>query len=379
MSGSEPLKGLKAPIAAVQAIDPAIKPLFSYAKQTATYSSGRDLLHKRPPDRSVDALCAQRLLTALQAAKRLGTPDGLRAATKGVTVEKFRSASDAERLAIINAIWNAATSREAFNTLAENMFEPSGDTPGPYAPLPTSWCPTSAGATTYEKRLKTRRPWREFTIGFRVDDSTDAGIARITGKGMTQQRLDEKFMVGFRGQMITPEIASDTSMARFWLGSHDIYNESAVCVARNLFGATAFPERITDDGGEAKRLLWAVSLFGLLGFDTEQKQLALGTNRNWRPGEKAFAHVPKERVLGYVRIARRGAGSSGGWRFTIPTNAAWTWVGSPTKEQKAYCEQELDAWRGAHDIDPRYDFALAADKSAKSHFKLLEEAKAAAK
>lgn len=146
----------------------------------------------------------------------------------------------------------------------------------------------------------------------------------------------------------------DTSRPRVWRGNHDLLNESSVCVARNFFGATAFPERGTNN---KEAYLWAVDCSDLVGFDTEAYQTAQAGSRSWRPGEKAFQSIPKENIIGYVKFNKRGDDSQGGWKFNIAQNAAWTYLREPNKTVKDYIEGELNAWRGDHAIPPKYDFA----------------------
>jgi hypothetical protein len=295
----------------------------------------------------------ERLLSALASIIN-GNNQAARAVTGSKTIREFRNLSEHEQLAFINRIWNAVSTAHPFTQPAANMFDPIADDTGGNGPLPSSIRPDGPGSNTFVKRLRGRQPFREFLVGFHVDGADNNSIARITGNGMTQQRLSPQFMLSRRGLRLDSTVMMNDSEARVWTGNHDIFNETAVCVSRNFFGGTAFPERTTN----GSCYLWAVNCAGLVGFDTEQYQLNLPGARQWRPGEKAFRCIPPDHVLGYVRIDRRGAPSGGGWRVDIPGVAKWTFTGSSTVRQRVYMEDELAAWRGgSYTIPPEFDFA----------------------
>ncbi len=340
-----------------QKIDTVCKRLPGVLPRLCFSQYGDEMLLQGP--NPVTQQMAERLLTALSATP-LGNNDW-KTVTDGCTVRQFRAMTAAEQIALINSIWNRLASAHAFETPTEDMTDPAGDIPAnDRDPLPSSWCPTQPGGTVYRKRLTGRRPWRELGIGFRIDGGDQGAITRNTTNGFTQQRLVRPFMLGTRGQEIDGTVLMDQTQARVWTGNRDIFNETAVCVSRNFFGATAFPERETDHKGQEGSYLWAVNCAGLRGFDTEGYQIGLGNASQWRPGEKAFASIPADRVVGYVRIQRRGAPATGGWRFDIATDANWTFTGSAlTVGQRTYMIDELNAWRGRHVIDARYDFATA--------------------
>jgi hypothetical protein len=307
----------------------------------------------------VSAQMAERLLTCL-CATPLGNNDW-QTVTGPCSVRQFRALSADGQLALINRVWNALATAHAFDMPTEQMCDPEYDTPpNNRAPLPSSWCPVSPGAASHHKRLAGRQPWRTLGIGFRVDGADQSAIDRNTSQGFTQQRLTRPFMLGVRGQEIEGTVLMNQAQARVWTGNRDIFNESAVCVSRNFFGATAFPERETDHKGAEGAYVWAVNCAGLWGFDTEGYQVGLGNASQWRPGEKAFASIAVDRVIGYVRIQRRGAPAEGGWRFDVPDDAHWVFTGGRVSvAQRTYMVDELNAWRGRHVIPALFDFATA--------------------
>jgi hypothetical protein len=302
---------------------------------------------------------AERLLTCLSATS-LGD-NRWKGITDACTVRQFRAMDEPGQLDLINRIWNTLATAHTFDTPVAQMVDPEYSVPPDNrAPLPSSWCPMSKGARTYHKRLAGRRPWRELGIGFRVDGSDQSAIDRNTSQGFTQQRLAQPFMLGVRGQRIDSTVLMNQAQARVWTGNRDIFNESAVCVSRNFFGATAFPERETNHKGSEGAYVWAVNCAGMNGFDTEGYQIGLGNASQWRPGEKAFAAIPADRVIGYVRVQRRGAPDEGGWRVDVPDDANWVFTGGVCSvPQRSYMIDELSAWRGKHVIAPLYDFATA--------------------
>jgi hypothetical protein len=338
-----------------QVIEGAL-PRQSYTIGAGSRPSGRALLLD-PPNPVVDEPTAERLLTVL-IARTKGRDAAWQALANPVTVQAFRNMNDLQRTALINNLWNAITSQHAFTTAHAAMDDPANDTPANVvAPLPSSWCPVAPGANTYHKRLAGKQPFRLYGIGFRVDGSNADSIRRNVGNGFTQQRLSPVFMLGTRGQRLDGTVLMDDTMARVWTLNHDIFNETAVCVSRNFFGATAFPERETNHKGSEVSYLWAVNCLNLQGFDTENYQVGLPGSRQWRPGEKAFRAIPADRVVGYVPVQRRGCTHGGGWNFDIAKDVNWTFTGAVTVAQRGYMIDELNAWRGIHKIPALYDFA----------------------
>jgi hypothetical protein len=336
-----------------------VLPMRCYGPARPPVPSGEALL-KQPPGQGFDTVPAvgdvmiERLLTALSSIKNANKVDA-RLVTEPMSIRAFRAAGEGAQLVFIDQLWNRICTSHPFDRRGNQMSDPAGDDLGDRT-LPSSVCPMSPGASTFHKRLRGRQPFREFGIGFRVDGSDQGAISRILGAGMTQQRLSSAFMLGpRRGMRLDGTNMMDTTRARCWTGNNDIFNETAVCVSRNFFGGTAFPERET----QGTCYLWAVNCGPLLGFDTEQYQLDLRSNRQWRPGEKAFPFIPPSNVLAYVQIDRRGAPRTGGWRVDIPRGARWTFTGATmTVKQRGYIENELEAWRGgSYTIPATYDFA----------------------
>ncbi len=236
------------------------------------------------------------------------------------------------------------------------MYEPALAPRSDDDPLPTSWAPNET------KRLRDEpNPWQEYAVGFRICGRSDTTVRRTLEDGCTQQRVDIGRMRA-NGYFLEGTVAFDQTRALFWTRNHDIFNESAVCVSRNLFGATAFPERSTNDEIENKTsYLFALNCAGLSGFDTEAEQVR--HNRVWRPGEKAYQSISARRVIAWVRIRRLGGNTVNGWDFLIEDTWNWEFTshhGGADTHQIKYIKEELIAWRGRHHIDGKYDFTNAA-------------------
>jgi hypothetical protein len=275
-----------------------------------------------------------------------------------MSIRRFRNLGHGEQLKFINEIWNATAAPREFHQLGSQMSEPDYDRVRlRYCngePLPSSVrpIPGTMGAS-FDKRLG-GRPFVDFGVGFRVEGGAN-DVRRITTNGMTQQRLNPYLMLK-KGYRLDGTEMMDTNYVRIWKQNVDSFNETGVCVSRNFFGATAFPER--NSIGEF--YLWAVNCGGLRGCDVEDYQLRIGAGapRNWRPGEKAFHDIPSSCVLGYVPIEKLGALPAGGWRFRISAMAHWTITGAPTNAQRQYIQGELNAWKqGLIDIPAEFDFA----------------------
>jgi hypothetical protein len=328
---------------------------------------------------------SKQLLT-VSASKTLGLPQTKQAAwdlklgPRGITIRDFRKKTKAERKVFIDDAWKMLTTAYKFDQQAKKMWDPpySDDKPG--QPLPTSWCPILPGSQNYHKRLPADSlPWNLYVVGFRIDGTwsdllkTRERFAECDekgpGKGMTQWRKDSKYMYTKKRMAFKETILDDSTQFIFWNKNNDTFNETAICVSRNFFGATAFPERNSD----GEYALFALDCFNLKGFDTEAEQMKLG--RPWRPGEKAFEQIRYEDVIGWVRINRTGGEKGTFWSFEIFTknqskfNAVWdNWEINndwKSKHEPDYCKlridyitDELEAWRGANRIDgTRYDFA----------------------
>lgn len=325
------------------------------AKPHISLPNGVDLLKGEPSQDlpAVNDLMIERLLSALASAIN-GDRVKVRSITDPMSIRTFRKLNESGQLQLINQIWNAVSTTHAFDTLGKQMSDPSSDAMDGDV-LPSSVCPVKPGESNFKKRLS-GQPFREFGIGFRVDGSNKSSLERVLNNGMKQQRLSAGFMLGpYRGLRLDRTVMMDTGQARCWTGNNDIFNETAVCVSRNFFGGTAFPERTT----EGKCYLWAVDVGDLRGFDTEGYQLGLPNSRQWRPGEKAFPSIPKNNLVAYIEIDRFGAPKTGGWRVKIPEDANWKYVNQPSVKVRKYLEDELAAWRSkqVYTIPSTYDFA----------------------
>ena len=240
-------------------------------------------------------------------------------------------------------------------------------------PVPSGMIPNPAGGYRLGPEARPT-PFKTLGVGFRVEGSgpnRSRDIARVKEEGMRAQVKNTALMRDIKGWGIDGTmIQTDTSCARFWRNKNDIFNESAVCVSRNFYGATGFPERETGKDGPVTAVLWAVDCYLNIGFDTEQLQLDLG-GKNWRPGEKAYERIPRSDVIGYVEIERTGPapGGNGGWKFRIRDDARWTYLPgweppfmtttNKSRESRArdYIEEQLKAWRGKeYTIANAFDF-----------------------
>ncbi len=294
-----------------------------------------------------------------------------------MTIRQFMGLPPPTQMDVINLGWERVCESRAYSTATADMFDPIGaNIAATSDPVPSGMIPNPAGG--YKLGAEARpTPFKTLGVGFRVEGSganRSRDIDRVKSEGMKAQVKNTGLMRDIKGWGIDGTIVqTNTSCARFWRTKNDIFNESAVCVSRNLYGATGFPERNTGDGEPVTAVLWAVDCYLNRGFDTEQLQLDLGT-RNWRPGEKAYESIPRSDVIGYVEILRTGSapGGHGGWTFRIPNDAKWTYLPgweppfmtttNKSRESRArdYIEEQLKAWRGAdHTIANEFDFNTA--------------------
>jgi hypothetical protein len=286
-------------------------------------------------------------------------------------IREFALMTSQNQLAVIDAGWERVCFKKTYDKLTHQMFEPISTVVSANTdPMPSGVVPVGGGtmraAYTGEGRLPDA--FCNLGVGFRVDGSGANyanSIARVTTSGMTTQLKNGPLMRDVKGWEVEGTVVDrDTNAPRVWATKCDLFNESAVCVARNLYGATAFPTREMDN---EVALLWAVDVRGLRGFDTEKYQTTLPANKQWRPGEKAYKTVPKGNVIAHVLFNKRGADSGGGWRFQIPAGSTWTfhgdWArpiagGSREAKVRDYVVAQLAAWCGPqHDISGAYDFA----------------------
>lgn len=290
-----------------------------------------------------------------------------------MTVRQFMALAPLEQLAAIDQAWSRVCTKKAYDKFIFQMFEPTGTTVHPAThPVPSGVIPADSGGFTVGHVNSSGLPdaFTGLGVGFRVDgsgDNSQRDIDRVLENGMTTQLKNRYLMYQIKGWEVEgTTVDLDTSAPRVWSTKKDLFNESAVCIARNLYGATAFPTREFE--GEA--VLWATDVSGLVGFDTEEYQKTLGGNKQWRPGEKAFSRIPPSNVIGYVRFQKLGTSSAGGWKFKIPADARWTFrpswepplgirnLRSRSDQVRDYVTAQLEAWRGVeHTISGAFDFA----------------------
>jgi hypothetical protein len=282
---------------------------------------------------------------------------------RALTVRRFVESGQAAQMNTINRLWDECTVAGVYNTRQSAMV----DNTNPAGLLGVSQLPSSvhperdtAGVAKTFKVGRGGKPFAQLGIGFRVEGSgTDEKlkwhIDRINKSGMVPQVTLPQLMLDL-GKNIDGTIVSGAALApRLNIKQRDLWNESGVCVARSFFGATAFPLR-EHKGNVA---LWAIDVSGLVGYDTEAWQLAnpaLGAGP-WRPGEKCFARIGPERIIGHIVIEKLGD-EGGGWKFRVPKEAQWSAKVSQAKgEQRKYIEEELTAWRDTFaSVNTQYDF-----------------------
>jgi hypothetical protein len=250
---------------------------------------------------------------------------------------------------------------DIYNTRTENMLDYDTETINATAgQLPSSVHPDGPnGAVTDLKRGKAGLNFRSLGVGFRVEGSGDTTkiaqhIARVTQDGMVPQVTLDWLMLQNGFDVTGTKVQEQTSRPRLNITQRDLWNESGVCVARSFLGATAFPYRWT----KGNVILWAIDCRNLIGYDTEDYQLrGQSANGPWRPGEKAYPHIPARRILGYVIVEKLG-NETAGWAFRVPPNVTWQASANGTRQQQDYIRDELAAWAGmSAAIHTDFDFA----------------------
>jgi hypothetical protein len=288
-----------------------------------------------------------------------------------MTLRQFMGLDGQGQMAVIDAGWNRICAKKAYDKFSSMMWEPNtlavdaATTPVPSGAVPG---PGTSMLVGYRGEKGLPDAFCGLGVGFRCDgsgDNCERDIERVLRDGMTTQLKNEWLMRNVKGWEVQgTTVDLDTNAPRVWATKNDLFNESAVCISRNLYGATAFPER--DMRGRA--VLWAVDVSGLVGFDTEEYQKTL--NRQWRPGEKAFSRIPAGNVMGHVFFEKCGGSEQGGWTFKIPADAKWTWrsgwepplgfanIRGRSYQARDYATAQLEAWRGVERvIGGAYDFA----------------------
>jgi hypothetical protein len=354
-------KTLDSPLTDLFVTNSLEKSLFRYDKQLM------QLIKNSPGYQPPQEQTIQKLVTAFAQCEHQDVLATSHA--RALTIRQFLTSGQVGQMATINAIWNECTIAGAYNTQANAMHEPVGDV----ALLGRSQLPSSVhperdrtGKAVTFTRGRSGTPFRVYGIGFRVEGSYDrtkgesanklgSSIDRINKTGMVPQVTLNWLMLD-NGKNIDGTTVSANALApRLNIAQRDLWNESGVCVARSFFGATAFPLR----GHKGGALLWAINVSGLVGYDTEAWQLAnpAAGAGPWRPGEKCFAKIPADRILGHIVIEKDGD-DQGGWSFRVPKDAQWSQkVSGANKTQRDYIEAELNAWRDteAH-VPTLFDF-----------------------
>ena len=281
-----------------------------------------------------------------------------------MTVGQFMGLPTFGQMQVIDQAWNKVCERKPYSTRTEDMVESVGaPSAGGRECLPSGVIPKGAGYDVFKSPdISDGKLFTKLGIGFRVEGSVSGkDTERVLAGGMMPLVKVPSLISTIRGFDVTGTIvALDTSCARFWTRKNDIFNESAVCVARNFFGATGFPLRGTKSNDV---VLWAVDVLGLTGCDTEQHQVALG-DEQWRPGEKAYEKIAANRLVAHIAIQRTGLGPGDkGWKFHIPSATQWR-MSSFWDAQgrygavKRYLDGLLAAWKGReHAIPQTMDFA----------------------
>lgn len=281
------------------------------------------------------------------------------------------------QLIILNHLWECCYKREAPYTKASSMIDGAATIDGNKS-LPSSI--RRVPGTGFFARIEAgpvQDAWNKWQIGFRIDGGKDGGsrddLSRIVNEGCTALLKNPDLAVKVVKKFYHEHRASLGKDLYVGYQNRDLYNESGTCVARSLFGATAFPYRYThnnhpgpaDAGGElAFQYLFAINCAGELGLDTEKVQVDMGNNSLWRPGEKAFAGFSADRILGWTKVVRLGQPDSSlnmstGWSFKF-VDCRWTWLRPPGGPLQSFLEEELATWAPGeqYNIAETYDFLV---------------------
>ncbi len=214
-----------------------------------------------------------RLMTVfshLETQQKLGT-----CSANGITVKQFIAMTPEKQLEVINRLWNESTDRGTYSTPQDEMYDRDNAVElGGTLQLPDSVHPVRVGGTRNVVAMRKGRdglPFRRLGVGFRVEGSGNAArldwhVNRVVTGGMRAQVTLNSLMLDNGFNVEGTVVSTDTLAPRLNKTQKDLWNESGVCVARSLLGATAFPYRWT----EGDVLLWAVDVRGLNGFDPER-------------------------------------------------------------------------------------------------------------
>jgi hypothetical protein len=108
--------------------------------------------------------------------------------------------------------------------------------------------------------------------------------------------------------------------------------------------------------GGQKYYLFALDMAGAMGFDLENWQRTQTSPSLWRPGEKIFPQIGTDRVLAWVEVIKLGGDHTTGWKFEIAKDAKWSFEKMLPVAKRTYLIDELEPWRGVHQIPASDDF-----------------------
>jgi len=191
----------------------------------------------------------------------------------------------------INAMYLSNLKAEDAITPVSKMYDP-----GPQL-LRAYW-----GKPSHPKLENAFKTWG---IAFRGDDRGPTIIYKqgFLPKTWPQNPWAQLMQFDFTNTVLDPTKNRDQV---FWAkASHDIAQETAICVTRNVAGAVAFPGAALERGsyvGARHIYIYAVEIGW--GFDTELRQMH-SPQKAFAPGEKAVQSIAGCNVLGHALCWRR--------------------------------------------------------------------------
>jgi hypothetical protein len=291
---------------------------------------------------------------------------------------EFCRKSQAEQIALLGDLWDTCYKPVVPSTSAKTMVDGLGVTTGDGS-LPSSLKPRpGSGYFTSLDPGPEPQAWSKWQIGFRVEggkskDGTRDDLTRVINEGIRPLQKSPDLAVLVAKKYYHGHKSSIAPDLYIGYQNRDLYNESGTCVARSLIGGTAFPYRETTNnkaglhpnlgGGLQFQYLFAVDCSALTGVDTEDEQIKMQSESLWRPGEKAFPGIPKEKVLGWVRVIKKGKPANPsrvgvtGWAFEL-LDSQWTWLREPYGPRRIFLDAELAAWQAnrTYVLMNSYDF-----------------------
>jgi hypothetical protein len=224
-----------------------------------------------------------------------------------VTVGDLLTMNVQQLIALANRIWDTVllSVPDLDRRAASAMYDPAHMDERYKMSLPTSPDHDQAMRNQHVLFRCDTRPWR-----------TDQDVPNVPGVYDTGG-----FLAKWEVNAIQPSYrltrgtrASEGMMINS--ANSDFFNETGVCVARSIRGATCFPEL----NYFLDAFIYAVDVEStnnsrLEGYDTEAFQIALVMNNNeqlrrldalWRHGEKAYRTISSERVIAWRQLIRKG-------------------------------------------------------------------------